>query len=157
MRKHLFLILFSMAASLSAQESIIKDFAESRRDLKFCLYPSTLRMININKDPAYNELVSDVEKLLIYKLDSATIASNEYLGWTQKYTENGFEEYIYMRGKINLTLLGKDEEFIGVSGANDNVVAFYLRGNIALQKIPELVQTFEKGDILSMLTDRFND
>ncbi|MEM9340605.1 MAG: DUF4252 domain-containing protein [Bacteroidota bacterium] len=146
-------LIFSLFSSFG-QESIIKDFAESRRDVKYCLYPSTLRMINIQKDPSFYELVNDIEKLLIYKLDSATTTSKEYLDWTNQYAKNGFEEYISINGVMNLMVYGKEEEYVGFSGANGSVIAFYLRGNIGLQKIPELMQNFEAGNILSLLTDQ---
>ncbi len=133
-----------------AQDSIIKDFAEGRRDVKLCFYPSTLRMINIKNDPNYNELVNDVEKLLIYIMDSDESSTE----WTNQYREIGYEEYIAMYGKVNLVLLGKDEEYVGLSGDGDRVAAFYLRGAIAFQKIPELIKTFESGDMLSLI--KFN-
>ena len=132
------------------QDSIIKDFAENRRDVKLCFYPSTLRMINIKKDPNYNELVNDVEKLLIYIMDSDESSTE----WTDQYRDLGYEEYIAMYGKVNLVLLGKDDEYVGLSGDGDRVAAFYLRGAIAFQKIPELIKTFESGDMLSLI--KFN-
>jgi hypothetical protein len=113
-------------------------------------------MVNIKKDPAFYELVNDVEKLLIYTLDSATLASNEYTNWTNEYRELGYEEYIAMSGKMNLIILGKEKEFVGLTGAEGRLAAFYLRGQIAFQKIPELVQTFESGDMFSMITDQLD-
>lgn len=35
------LLAIVVACPLLAQENILKDFAESRRDKKYCLYPST--------------------------------------------------------------------------------------------------------------------
>ena len=112
-------------------------------------------MVNIKNDPEFNELVSGVEKLLIYTLDSATSASNSYSNWTDEYRELGYEEYISMSGQMNLIILGKEEEYVGVTGAKENVAAFYLRGEIAFQKIPKLVQTFESGNVLSSILDQF--
>lgn len=146
-----------MATSVWAQESIIKDFAEPRKDLKYCLYPSTLRMLNTQKDPAFNELVSDIDKLLIYKLDSSTTASKNYLDWTQTCEKKGFENYITMSGAMNLQLYGKKKEYVGFSGSETQVIAFYLKGDVGLQKIPTLIRTFERGDVLNMLTDRFDE
>ena len=152
------LCIFTLFVSLSvfSQESIIKNYAENRTNLKLCLYPSTLRMINIKKDPAFYELVNDVEKLLIYTFDSEASAMKSYTNWTDEYRELGYEEYITMLGKVNLILLGKDEEYVGITGADGQVAAFYLRGAIAFQKIPELVKTFESGDVLSLLANQLN-
>lgn len=151
----LLLICFSLV-SLS-QERILKDFAEKRKDFKVCLYPSTLRMVNIQKDPEYNALVKDIDKLLIYGLDSATVAEKAYTEWTNDYINNGFEEYVSMSGMMNLVVLGKEGEFVGVTGAQDRVIAFYLKGSIAFQKIPKLIQTFEGGDMLEFITDQLDN
>ncbi len=150
-------VILFLSLSSFAQEFIIKAFAETRRDVKLCLYPSTLGMINVSKDSEYNALVGGVEKLLIYTLDSATVAKNQYTNWIREYLEEGYEEYIAMSGPRSLTILGKKKEFVGLTRANGSVIAFYLRGIIEFQKIPKLIQTFESGDILGILTDQFNE
>ncbi len=150
MRNTLLITLLFLSTLGFSQESILKDFAEDRRDVKLCFYPSTLRMINIKNDPSYYELVNDVEKLLIFIMD----ADDSSTEWTNQYRALGYEEYITMYGKVNLVLLGKDEEYVGLSGDGNRVAAFYLRGTIAFQKIPELIRTFESGDMLSLI--KFN-
>ncbi|MEP1097197.1 MAG: hypothetical protein ABJG78_18930 [Cyclobacteriaceae bacterium] len=156
MSKTLSIFLLLISVSGLAQESIIKDFAEDRSNLKLCLYPSTLRMVNIKKDPDFYELVNDVEKLLIYTLDANTSKSGSFTGWTDEYRNIGYEEYIAMSGKVDLIILGKDEEYVGVTGTDGNVAAFYLRGAIPFQKIPKLIQTFEGGDMLTLLTNQLD-
>lgn len=157
MKRVLTLLLLFFSFQSFSQESILKEFAESRRDFKVCLYPSTLRMMNIKKDPAFYELVNGIEKLLVYRLDSSTVASKEYTSWTNEYRENGFEEYMSMSGAMNLIILGNDEEYVGVTGADGKVIAFHLRGVIAFEKIPKLLQTFQGGDILGLLTDQLSN
>lgn len=157
MKGKLFALLVFTSTVLFAQESIIKDFAEGRRDTKLCFYPSTLRMLNISGDPSFDELVRDVEKLLVYTLDSATVASGEYKSWTKGYMENGFEEFISMSGATDLIVLGTNDEFVGITKSQGRAVAFYLRGAVNLQKIPKLIQTFEGGDVLRLLTDQINE
>ncbi len=152
----LLLLVFCSLISYG-QESIIKDFAESRRDLKYCLYPSTLRMVNLKKDPSFNEAVSGIKKLLVYKLDSATTASKEYLIWVKAYPKHGFEEYLTMNGAMDLLIYGKKEEFVGLSGSGRNIIAFYLKGEVALQKVPELIRNFDGSGVLSLITNQLNE
>ncbi|MEM8939690.1 MAG: hypothetical protein AAGC64_10130 [Bacteroidota bacterium] len=152
--------LLLLVSSLSgfAQESILKEFSEPRRPTTWlnpiCLYPSTLRMINISGDPNYNELVSDIEKILIYRLDSATVASDDYDSWIETYEDVGFEEYINLYGKQTMKILGKEEEYVGLLKVEEKLLTFYLRGDIAFHKIPKLIQSFRKGDLLNVLTER---
>lgn len=144
--------------SLYAQEQPLKDYAEDRRERKFCLYPSTLRMINIKQNEDYNQMVSGIEKLLIYKLDSTARADKSYKEVISTYQELGFEEYIAVYGGGNTMYLygnenNKPSEFIGVFKQTESemALAFYLRGNIGWEKIPDLIKSFEADDMLNLL------
>ncbi|MEO9481818.1 MAG: hypothetical protein ABJG47_00140 [Ekhidna sp.] len=161
MKKYLLSVLFALFILTSvAQESIIKDFAEPRRPTRWmnpiCMYPSTLRMINLSQDPSFNEMVNDIEKVLIYTLDSATAVSKSYKDMLQAYEKEGFEEYITVLGLQEMRIIGKEEEYVGIAAAEGNLIAFYLRGNIPFGKIPTLLQSFQKSDMLPLLTDQFN-
>ncbi|MEM0939298.1 MAG: hypothetical protein AAF600_16995 [Bacteroidota bacterium] len=154
----LFTLLLLSALSDFAQESIIKEFSEPRRSTRWlnpiCLYPSTLRMINISGDANYNELVSDIEKILIYRLDSITIMSEDYDSWIETYENVGFEEYINLYGKQTMKILGKGEEYVGLLKVEEKLLTFYLKGEIAFHKIPNLIQSFRKGNLLNVLTEQ---
>ncbi|MEP1032767.1 hypothetical protein [Ekhidna sp.] len=143
-----------------AQESIIKDFAEPRRTTRWmnpiCLYPSTLRMVNLAQNPNFNEMVNDIEKVLIYTLDSATAASKSYTDLIRNYQAKGFEEYMTMLGKQEMRIIGKKDEYVGIVAAEGNAIAFYLRGDIPFAKIPTLLESFQSSDMLPLLTDQFN-
>lgn len=160
MKRHIlgYLLLFLFFIG-SGQESIIKEFSEPRRPHRWlnpiCLYPSTLRMINVSGDPAFYELVNDIEKVLIYTLDSATVAEKSYKDWLNEYEEIGYEEYVTMYGKQNLRIIGKDDEYVGVMAVEKQVMTFYLRGEIPFHKIPKLLETFRSEDVLGILTDQF--
>ncbi|WP_420318284.1 hypothetical protein [Ekhidna sp.] len=159
--KKLLLLILSLSFSLIivAQESIIKEFAEPRRTTRWmnplCFYPSTLRMVNITQDPNFNELVNDIEKVLIYTLDSATVASKDYKSWLKEYEAIGYEEYITIYGTQEIRILGKDQEYVGVLAAEGRAAAFYLRGEIPFAKIPELIQSFQSDDMLPLITEQF--
>ncbi|MEQ8470880.1 MAG: DUF4252 domain-containing protein [Marinoscillum sp.] len=139
---------------LSAQESILKEEIESKRDKKFALYPSTLRMVNLQQNEDYNQLVSGVEKLLIYTLDSATQANKSYTSISAKYLEAGFDEYASIfGGDMTLSILGKtsrnSDEYVGYFAQKNGVFAFYLKGQIPWQKIPTLINNIQDLDVIN--------
>lgn len=140
---------------LFAQESIIKEHFEISHDRKFVLYASTLRMLNIRNNQEYNEMVKGVDKLIIYTLDSATIANKSYTALGKDYLDLDFEEYAMANGAtLNMAILGKEgkqNQFAGYLAMEDMTVAFYLRGNIAWQKIPALIRTFRQEDFFDIL------
>lgn len=151
----MFLLLGGLFTSLGAQETPFKEYADAHKDRKFCFYPSTLRMINIAQNPDYNEMVNGIEKLLVYTLDSAASANNNYKEIISEYQNLGFEEYAAMYGgKTNFFLYGKENkdenQFVGVMKMDDAVYAFYLRGRIGWQKIPDLMQSFKNGDVINI-------
>ena len=144
---------------LFAQESLIKDFADSRRPTRWmnpiCLYPSTLRMINIAQDPSFNEMVNDIEKVLVYTLDSATVSNKEYKDWLKKCEENGYEEYLHIFGEQQIKLLGKEEEYVGLMATKETAMVFYLRGEIPFEKIPTFMENFRSENVLGIIADQF--
>ncbi len=154
----IFGLLIILANASFSQESIIKNFAEQGEKkwlYPICLYPSTLRMVNISGDPKFNELINDIEKILIYPLDSTSLNSSDLHTWIKEYEEIGYEEYIRMSGPQSMILVGKGDQYVGMFGVGGKQTAFYLRGNIAFEKIPELIKTFQSNDMLDLLTDQF--
>ena len=120
-----------------------------------CLYPSTLRMVNISGDPEFNKLVNDIEKVLIYTFDSTTVASKSYRELIKNYEEVGYEEYMTMYGKQMIKIIGKEDEYVGIIAMEESAMGFYLRGTIPFAKIPELIKNFQEGDLLPIITDQF--
>ena len=88
--------LIGITVPLFAQEQPLKDFAEDRKELKLCFYPSTLRMVNLADNPDFNDLVSGIEKLLIYNLDSTSRADKAYKQLISTYEE--LESWCHRKG-----------------------------------------------------------
>lgn len=139
---------------LFAQERPLKELIEHKRERKYAFYPSTLRMINLSQNPDYNEMISGIDKILIYTLDSATRADRSYLEIATAYSELGFDEYATAYGgDMTLSILGKEggeNEFVGFLGLEESVVVFYLRGTIGWQKIPALLNTMKEEDMINL-------
>ncbi len=148
-------LLLGLSQALLAQEDIFKDYAKQRFLQSYCLYPSTLRMLNLNDNTAFDELASSIDKLLIYELDSVATTSRSYDQMLMAYREAGFEEYVYIEGAGQHTIiLGKEsriDEMVGVITLADQVLAFFLRGNVAWQKIPTLMNTLQENDVFNVL------
>ncbi|MEQ9307279.1 MAG: DUF4252 domain-containing protein [Marinoscillum sp.] len=148
------IILWGLSVQpLSAQESILKDHIEHKRDRKFAFYPSTLRMVNLERNDDYDQLVNGVEKLLVYTLDSITIVDKSYTQISESYLEAGFEEYATIYGgEMTMSILGKEgsktQEMVGYFSQKETAIAFYLRGNIPWQKIPSLMQNIQQLEVI---------
>ena len=157
------LIFFlGLAMNVSAQEQPLKDFAEDRKESKFCFYPSTLRMVNLANNPDFNDLVSGIEKLLIYNLDSATRVEKSYKQIITTYEALDFVEYASaFGGGLNFYVYGKEHyketEYIGILKRDEMLTAFYMRGQVAINKIPRLMQSMSEGDFINPFDFNIND
>jgi hypothetical protein len=144
-----------LSQPLLAQESILKEYAEDHHSSSYCLYPSTLRMINLSENEAFDEMASSFEKFLIYELDSISVIDKSFRTMLSDYEKEAFEEYMTILGSGNFTvILGKEKsvnEVVGVVGIEDQMFAFFLRGNIAWQKIPTLINTLSENDLFNVL------
>ncbi len=146
---------------LFAQQDIIKEYADSTSSKNYCLYPSTLRMLNFAKNQDYFDMVKDIEKILIYSLNTTAKKNKSYINMLSMYKERNFEEYAAITGgKTNFYLYGKaskQNQFVGVYQNQEEVYVFFLIGNIAFQKIPSLIQTLGNSDMLNLFDITPND
>ena len=144
----------------NAQESQFKEFAEEHNDRAFCFYPSTLRMLNIDNNPEFDQVVNGVEKLLIYKLDSISIADKLYVDMTDSFKSLQFEEVISIMGGGNTTSVlvspqGVQNQFVGVIVSDDISVVFYLKGDIGWAKIPKILDSFNDENFINVMDLKF--
>lgn len=150
------MILFLAGSNIGfCQEKPLKDFAEDFSERKFCLYPSTLRMINLQKNEEYNKLVSGIHKVLIYQLGMKD-PNDKLIGLLDDYESLGFEEYARVYGgSQNMALMGKGslgaDQYIGFVGQGKDLFAFYLKGDIKWEKIPSLLTQLQSNDLLNLL------
>ncbi len=158
MKKHNLFIALAMlwVSAISAQEAPIKAYAEDISSRKFCFYPSTLRMINLSNDEHFDELVSGIHKLLIYQIPQTSDNIDSYRKMLRSYGERDFEEYARMEGAGNrFLLMGKEgftkEEYVGVAGAEDMLLVFYLTGDIAWENIPSIMRQLQSDNMLNFL------
>ncbi len=144
-----------------SQEGPLKAFTEENekaelpRFSKICLYPSTLRMVNISRNEDYNQLVNDVEKILIYTLDRNFREKTDLKTLFDQYKALGFVEYASVKGtKQDMVILGDDSdsnEVVGsFSSGNRGTILFYMRGQINWQKIPTLLKTLQGNDMVNI-------
>ncbi|RLC24134.1 MAG: hypothetical protein DRH21_05950 [Deltaproteobacteria bacterium] len=149
-----FILVIGCFSSLFSQEQPLKDFAEDRKEHEFCFYPSTLRMVNLANNPDFDDLVNGIEKLLIYNLDSTSRATKTYKQIITTYQKLDFEEYASAYGGgLNFYIYGKEgqkvSEYIGIIRQEDILTAFYIRGRLAMNKIPRLMQSMSEGDFIN--------
>ena len=146
--KYLLTLVFAFSlTSLLAQSQTVTDFREQHNTSQdFYLYPSTLRMVNLEKNPDAYRLVNNVEKLQILMFERSSVDHSDVQQLRQGIREEDYEELISFQEKdsqITVYARGDDRELDGVVGVVDNqqtLALIDLAGFIDLPSLMNLLQ-----------------
>lgn len=157
----LIIILIHNPFQVKGQSSAITKWAENKPGLrKLCFYPSTLRMINISKDEAFNRAIKDIKKLKVFLSDSknnfdkkeinalkSNIKKEDYKDMLQ--VSNGRQSFsVYIKEKNE-----KTQGFAGIVVSETGLVLIDLEGFIS----PEMIQQLISGKINFEVLTKIND
>ncbi|MGB3778159.1 MAG: DUF4252 domain-containing protein [Tunicatimonas sp.] len=158
-----YVLIFPLLCALSplwAQSRTVADFREqhaTRQD--FFLYPSTLRMANLEKNPDLYQLVHDVEKLQILLFDRASVDRSAVQQLRQGIRGEAYEELISFRQKdsqITLYARGDSPQLEGVVGLVDNRETLALVDLEGFVDLPALMNLMQSGYDFSAVTKLVN-
>ena len=148
MKYLLTLILLFNLSTLLAQSESVADFREEHATSQdFYLYPSTLRMVNLEKNPDAYRLVNDVEKLQILLFDRNSVDRTALQKLRQGIQKEAYEELISFQEKdsqITVYARGYSPQLDGVVGVVDNqqtLALIDLAGFIDLPSLMNLAQS----------------
>lgn len=155
--KYRFLVLFFFFSTLCfAQSSIVAEFKENHKTaLSLYFYPSTLRMINIERNPEFDELINGIKKARFFKLDSGAVSKDDFSRLVKDLTNDGFEEVMFIKNKdMDLRVWGSEKrhpELVILSKSGDELMLLEINGMINVAKIPKLTQTFNQEGLTKIL------
>lgn len=151
--KHFFLGLMVLMGSypITAQSEILQELKDSNAiQLHLFFTPSTLRMLNLENDPGYNEMVRGVEKLHFYLMNPSNFTTTDYFDTAERLLkEEAYEEFIIWDGDGNeFQVLGKptEQDMIGLASYADRHYIFNLKGTIDLMKLPDIYEKMTTQD-----------
>jgi hypothetical protein len=150
-RSIIILSLIAFTSLLQAQSDIIAQFkTEDKTEISLYFYPSTLRMMNLQHNDEFNELVKDIKKMSFLKLNKNRFDYKQfYEGVSNLQKEEDLEEYVVIDGKDQkLYLLGKDspESTVAMAYFQNEYYAIDIAGSISLEKLPKLFEQLSQND-----------
>ena len=148
------LTIFSLSSN--AQNSVVTDFKENHATtLSLYFYPSTLRMVNIERNPEFDEMIREIKKARFFKMDSGAVSQNDLKELSAKLINEGFEEVMFVKNKdMDIRVWGIENinpELIIISKAEEEVILLEINGMINIAKIPKLAETFNQNAFLDVL------
>jgi hypothetical protein len=153
----LLIALLPFAPALRAQHTLFRELRENPgTERAFYFYPSTLRMINLSGNPDFDELMSEVEKLVVYDFDSAQSRSLDLNGFRSSLLTQSFEEWMSVRQEgMDIQVYGldrrrKNPEMIAIVRSDGEVMMVDLIGLINPVRLPELIRNFDSGQFLNV-------
>ncbi len=150
----IYLIFFSSITGYSQSETIQELKDSNCVQLGFYFTPSTLRMLNFQQDPAFNELIKGVERMNFFVMKPDKFTPTTYFETADKLmTEENYEEYIIWDGDGDeLQIFGKPKtkEMVGLAKYQEKMFIFNLKGTLDLRKIPDIYEQVINQDSTSL-------
>lgn len=152
-------ILFLLTPAIAfCQSSTTESLQTKYGGRAFFFYNNTLRMLNQQEDPAFDELIKDIEKMKFLMIDK--VGNNlDYKKVLIDYKSEKFEEAMTSRheGKnfdVFLKGSGKTEGMLVLINDESTLMVLDIVGSIAMDKVTTLWNTLdESADIGKRIKD----
>lgn len=164
------ILLFSAVAVSNAQSKTTEALQKSNPGaMALFFYQNTLRMINQTADPAFDELIKDIEKMKFLMIDKGNgrFDAGAYKKLVGDYKSESFEEIMTSRfqGKnFDILLKGSEKKTEGMLVLVNDEQSLYvldIQGFINVNKVTELYKKLdgssEIGKKIKEFTNRSDD
>jgi hypothetical protein len=156
MRNAFIFILLVLSTSCLAQNSAVTEFKENHgAALSLYFYPSTLRMINLERNKEFDEMIRHVKKARFFRMDSGSVTKEDLQSLITKLSEDGFEEMMMVKNQeMDLRIWGIDQripETVVITKNGHEVMLLEVEGMINVAKIPKIMESFNENAFLNVL------
>lgn len=156
------IVTFILVSSCQKKiEDPLKSLQEKEiHSLNINLYPSNLKMINVNNDPALEEATKDIKKLHVLQIawdDEAKKA--DYKEWKSKQDFNDWESVFTARiDNISIDVKapeGRDDILFATADTGEGLFVGFLEGKFDMSKVPALMNSdLNLGPIGDFILDK---
>ncbi|HEY0744146.1 MAG TPA: DUF4252 domain-containing protein [Chryseosolibacter sp.] len=162
----LFVFFLAIASQASAQSKTTEALEKKYSDaLKLFFYNNTLRMLNQQNDPNFDELIKNIEKMkfLLIRKDEKTFANGGYKQIVSDYKKEAFEEIMTSRfeGKNFDVFLkekdGKTKGMLVLVNDKESLYVLDILGSININKVTDLYSTLDKSSDIGKQIKAFTD
>lgn len=156
-----FLFITGCTNSSNEFSNVTKQFEDSvKGESALCFYPSTIQMLNTNKDTAFNKVFRDIKKLKVIRFPRSSDSTRNIIAsdWAEKVRS---EEYVdllrFKQGKQDFMVFlykhnDEPKKFFGIVSDSTQVLMVDLVGTIPVKYITDMAKgDFDLGGFGSVL------
>lgn len=155
MKHFLFLLIMAGATPALAQTKTTEKLDADHDGMSLYFYKNTLRMLNQKEDPAFDEMIKDIEKIRFVMVDrneGKKFTNDDYAKLKSDYLKKESYEEI-MNGRMegrNLNVLvresgGKVKGTVIMAGDSSNLYVLDILGKVALEKAGALFKMLDEN------------
>lgn len=153
-------IVFIIAVTLSLigcnrKDSITKFSEENEMDKEYYVYPSTLRMANLNESEEFNEAVEEFVMGKYFRMSNTSENSILIEELKAKMKNEGYEEAMSIKNKdqhVEVYVLERKVPLISAIFEEDSSFSIaQVEGIINIAKIPEFLKNYDNDDYINLL------
>lgn len=152
----LFGFLFCLVSYQGIAQSETTDQFHKEHEDAFTLffYKNTLRMLNMQDNKEFEELIQDIDKMKFLRIEknSTSFTREKYNSLVTQYQEEAFEDLMDMRSQganLNVFIKEKDKVTTGLvilMEDEENFSILDIKGAVPLSRIAELVSKLQSAD-----------
>ena len=163
MKKLLLICFVLIGATAQAQTKATQALDDKYEGLSLYFYRNTLRMLNQSEDPAFDELIKDIEKMRFLMIDKTTskFTKEDYQKLLANYKSESYEEIMtgrYEGKSFDVYMNEKNGDVIGtvlLLNDSEGLMVLDILGKIALDKAPELFKAIDSNTDIGKKIENF--
>ncbi|QSE96083.1 DUF4252 domain-containing protein [Fulvivirga lutea] len=148
MMKTLTLLLLALPVICFSQSKTTKAFHDDHEDaFVLFFYSNTLKMLNQDDNPEFEELIKDIDKMKFIRVDKAAenVDKDDYKELVASYYDEDFEDLMTMRHEgmnVNAYIQEEDGVTTGIvllMQDNESLSILDIKGSVAISKLATLI------------------
>ncbi|GEM_PF-3246153 len=154
--KNLIILLFALLIfGCDTRDSITRFSEDNHMDREYYVYPSTLRMINLEQNEDFNELIEDLVKGRYFSIEKKAESKELIDGLRADLVEEGFEEVMtFHNSKADAgvyILDARAPRIAAIIELENEYNVIDVEGMLNVTKIPQLLENFDDEKFLNII------
>jgi hypothetical protein len=163
MKKILFISFVLINVTVQAQTKTTQALDDKYEGLSLYFYRNTLRMLNQSEDPAFDELIKDIDKMRFLMVDktNSKFSQSDFTKLIGAYKSEAYEEIMTGRyegksfGVYMKEIKGDVKGTVMLMNDSTNLMVLDILGKIPLNRAPDLFKAIDSNTDIGKRIENF--